>query len=128
MVFAGLFSALVKQVSTITPAMWQYEQTLSPTVSNTYDFGAMVSISENGLYMAISGGDDNETPTGATGYTVVYEYTGGTWQQRGSNIDDPSAAYRSYEDDISIDNTGTTLIQSEISSNTAAGSVSVFIK
>jgi hypothetical protein len=123
MVFAGFFSALVK----VALPMWQYEQTLSPTVSNTYDFGAMVSISENGLYMAISGGDDNETnPTGATGYTVVYEYTGGTWQQRGSNIVDPTAAYRSYEDDISIDNTGTTLIQSEISSNTAAGSVSVY--
>ena len=125
MVFAGLFSALVKQVSTVS-ASWQYEQTLSPTVSNTFDYGAMISISENGLYMAISGGDDNEGG-GATGYTVVYEYTGGTWQQRGSNIADPSAAERSYEDDISIDNTGTTLIQSEIgSSSSAPGAVAIY--
>lgn len=108
------------------PRTWQYEQTLSPTVSNTYDYGAMISISENGLYMAISGGDDNESG-GATGYTVVYEYTGGTWQQRGSNITDPNSSDRSYENDISIDNTGTTLIQSEIGNGSnAPGAVAIY--
>lgn len=123
MVFAGLFSALVKQEASKS---WQYEQTLSPTVANTYDYGAMVSISENGLYMAISNGDSNESG-GATGYTVVYEYTGGTWQQRGSNITDVNSSVRSYEDDISIDNTGTTLIQSEIGASTSApGAVAIY--
>ena len=103
---------------------WEYKQTISPPTSNTYDFGGQCSISENGLYMAIGNKDDNESGA-TTGYGAVYEYNG-SWVQRGTNLTHSGQSNLSYSQDLSIDNTGTTVIISNIASHSAAGELRIW--
>jgi hypothetical protein len=105
--------------------IWSYQQTISPPTSMTYDFGGQFSISENGLYMAIGNKDDNENGA-TTGYAAVYEYNGSSWVQRGTNLTHSSQSYISFSQDLSIDNTGTTVIISNVASHYAAGALRIW--
>jgi len=122
MVFAGLFSALVKQEAA-APLGWNFTQTESPSVTPWYNYGGNCRMSRNGLYCIVSTHlrSDQETSRNA-----VYEYASGSWSLKGSVISEPSTQY-SYTGDCWITNDGTHIaIQYTGSSGNTTGYVLVY--
>ena len=71
--------------------------------------------------MVISNNDE----TDEAGYVAIYEYTGGTWQQRGSVINDTNINRRATELDCAINADGSVVVLGD-KTQTSAGEVYVY--
>jgi hypothetical protein len=121
MVFAGLFSALVKQEQE-QEAEWNFTQTESPPQTPWYNFGGNCRMSRNGLYCIVSTADRT---TSNTSYIAVYEYASGSWSQKGSTISEPQNQ-ASYPGDCGISNDGTHITSSYAGTTNSTGYVFVY--
>jgi len=73
-----------------------------------YDnFGQSVSLSSDGTILAVGGWGNDGTANGA-GHVRVFEFSGGSWSQLGSDIDG-EAGYNSFGEAVSLSSDGTIL-------------------
>ena len=73
-----------------------------------YDnFGQSVSLSSDGTILAVGGWGNDGTANGA-GHVRVFEFSGGSWSQLGSDIDG-EAGYDSFGEAVSLSSDGTIL-------------------
>ncbi len=73
-----------------------------------YDnFGQSVSLSSDGTILAVGGWGNDGTSNGA-GHVRVFEFSGGSWSQLGSDIDG-EAGYDSFGEAVSLSSDGTIL-------------------
>ena len=73
-----------------------------------YDnFGQSVSLSSDGTILAVGGWGNDDFATNA-GHVRVFEFSGGSWSQLGSDIDG-EAGYNSFGESVSLSSDGTIL-------------------
>jgi hypothetical protein len=91
------------------------------------DFGMSVSISDNGLTIAI-GAPYNVNTNGSSGHTRVYDFVAGVWVQRGLDIDGEAVTDRSGHS-VSLSSDGSIVAIGAFGNNdgaTDAGQVRVY--
>jgi len=107
MVFAGLFSALVKQSAPATPKSWQLDSTITEPQS-VPNWGSIIDMSTDGNHIVISMNDGGSFH----GYCAVYSKNTSThtWSQKGSIVTDPSNTDKNNFNSAAIDDTGDTFV------------------
>ena len=102
-------------------------QTVS-TLNGTYisRFGQSVSLSRNGLMLAVGANSSNN----GEGYVKIYEFVSGNWSQKGSTlngVDHPSTTLsREFGISVSLSNDGLILAVGAFGTNVNKGSVYIY--
>jgi len=123
MVFAGLFSALVKQSAPATPKSWQLDSTITEP-QGVPNWGSVIDMSTDGNHILISMNDGG----GFQGYCAVYSKNTSThtWSQKGSIVTDPSNSDKNNFHSASIDDSGDTFVTGIRLSSFSDGYVNVW--
>ena len=101
----------------------------APDAGNNDRFGESCSLNSDGTLLAVGAQmwDGSETDQGAA---YVFEYSGGSWNQKGSTITHPDPAYFDLHTHVSLSDDGLVLsvgvYNKEISGDSAAGAVYVY--
>jgi len=107
MVFAGLFSALVKQSAPATSKSWQLDSTITEPQS-VPNWGSVIDMSTDGNHIVISMNDGGSFQ----GYCAVYSKNTSThtWSLKGSIVTDPSNGDKNNFHSAAIDDSGDTFV------------------
>ncbi|MFK8060373.1 MAG: T9SS type A sorting domain-containing protein [Polaribacter sp.] len=89
--------------------------------------GASIDLSGDGTIVAIGAyGNDGETTNGGHGHARVFKFVNNSWEQMGEDVDGNADFNINFGGVVTLSNDGKTLIVSDLSSQTSAGSVEIF--
>ena len=89
--------------------------------------GSSIDVSSDGTIVAIGAyGNDGGTTNGNHGHVRVFKYNNSSWEQMGEDVDGNPDFNINFGAVVTLSNDGKTLIVSDLSSQSGAGSVEVF--
>lgn len=93
-----------------------------------WDFsGGSVHLSGDGTILAVGAiGNDGETVSGGHGHVRVFKYNNSSWEQMGADVDGNPDFNIDFGGVVKLSKDGSTLIVSDINSQSLAGSVELF--
>lgn len=93
-----------------------------------WDFsGSSIDLSGDGSILAIGAyGNDGETLSGGHGHVRVFKYNNSSWEQMGQDVDGNPDFNKNFGGIVTLSNDGETLIVSDVSTESNAGSVELY--